>query len=503
MEQPAAIEGSPESRSGDGSARLLAIALLAIAVAPRVWYALTKSLVLDEFHSTYHAFAAAGGEFLTRLASDNHPPLSFLLIGTASEALGQGELALRTPALLFGLVEIALAARLAGQLGASRGRALLAAALLATSAMHFDYGTQARMYVPHALMITASLSAVVTLARDRAEGSGAASLCLAIAAAAALHTHYYAFQYLAVLAAAGALAVGLSPSRTKAIALPLLAAAAAFLPWGLTGFRAQLGHGLPPGGDDLGAGALAETYVHLFTHNVSLAGDPAKWLFVAGAGLALLLAARGAVSLLLDPERRGAGFVVIAVAFGVPAAAWVLALVSPRAGFTWHYCLPSAAAACVLASLGARGALAATVAVVQVALGAILIGLHLASPATEDFRGAVGYALARHADAGASGLDAKIVAVEWQPALFPQGRPYDYYAPRLSKLRTPRRAPMVEGGFNVQDTAPLLAADRVIVVTRSLPADQPLRTALREAFPERTVTNFGYGVDVIEYGRRP
>ena len=499
MEQPDAIDPSPAKRS----AGLLVLGLLAIAALPRVWYALTKSLVLDEFHSTYHAFAGAGAGFLSQLAQDNHPPLSFLLIGTAAEALGRSELALRSPALVLGLVEIALVARLAAQLGASRVRALLAAALLATSAMHFDYGTQARMYVPHALMITACLSAIVTLLREDGEGRRGAGLCLAIGAAAALHTHYYAFQYLAVLAAAGAVAVGLAPGRVARIAAPLTAALVAFLPWGLTGFRTQLGHGLPPGGDDLGPAALAETFIHLFTHNVSLAGSPAKWLFVAGAGLALLLAARGAWLLLADRERRAQGIVMSAVAFGVPAAAWLLATVSPRAGFTWHYCMPSAAAASVLAGLGARGGLAVAAAGAQVALGTVLVGLHLAHPATEDFRGAVRHALTRHSQAERAGLSAELVAVEWQPALFPQGRPYDHYAPRLMKIEAPPRAPMVEGGFDVRDMAPLLAADRVIVVTRSLPPDQPLRTRLRETFPARTVTNFGYGVDVIEYARRP
>ena len=77
--------------------------------------------------------------------------------------------------------------------------------------------------------------------------------------------------------------------RASCSALPLIAALVAFLPWGLTGFRAQLGHGLPPGGDDLGPAALAETFIHLFTHNVSFAGSPAKWIFVAGAGLAAIL----------------------------------------------------------------------------------------------------------------------------------------------------------------------------------------------------------------------
>ena len=181
MEQPDAIGPSPATRSSG----LLVLGLLAIAALPRLWYALTKSLVLDEFHSTYHAFAGAGAGFLSQLAQDNHPPLSFLLIGTAIEALGRSELAMRSPSLVLGLVEIALVARLAAQLGASRGRTLLAATLLATSAMHFDYGTQARMYVPHALMITACLSAIVTLVREDGEGRRGAALCLAIGAAAA------------------------------------------------------------------------------------------------------------------------------------------------------------------------------------------------------------------------------------------------------------------------------------------------------------------------------
>ena len=499
MEQPDPVAPSPPERS----ACLLGIGLLAVAALTRVWYALTKSLVLDEFHSTYHAFNGAGAEFFTQLARDNHPPLSFLLIGTASEALGRSELAVRTPALVLGLVEIALVARLAAQLGASRGRALLAAALLATSAMHFDYGTQARMYVPYSLMITSCLSAIVTLLREDGKGRRGAALCLAIGAAAALHTHYYAFQYISALAVAGAIAVGLAPGRVARLAVPLIAAMVAFVPWGLTGFKTQLGHGLPPGLSRLGPDALAETYIHLFTHNVSFAGSPAKWIFVAGAGLALLLAGRGAWLLLADREQRSRGMVVSAVAFGVPAAAWLLANISPRAGFTWHYCMPSAAAAAVLAGLGARGGVAMAAASVQVALGTVLLGLHLTHPATEDFRGAVRHALARHAAAETAGLTAELVAVEWQPTLFPQGRPYDHYAPRLMEAGAPPRAPIVEGGFQVKDMAPLLAADRVILVTRSLPSSQPLRARLREAFPARTEANFGYGVDVIEYARRP
>lgn len=482
------------------------LVVLLASLAARTWYASSKSLVLDEFHSTYHAFQAPRGAFLEALALDNHPPLSFLLIGTASEALGRSELALRSPALLLGLLEIALVFRLAVRAGAGRRGALMAATLLATSAMHFDYGTQARMYVPLALFITCCLGAAVDLLRSEVPRRGPLNprggLALGLAATAALYTHYFAFHYLGCLAVAAAVALAMSSQRPRRLVLPLVGAAVAFLPWALTGFREQLGHGLPPGGDDLSVKALVQAFTHLFAHNTFLGGPTGRWVFVGGAGLALLLAARGALEMLRDPERRAAGLVIATVAFVVPVAAWVLAALSPRSGFTWHYVLPSAGAAAVLAGVGARGAAWGLVATAQIALGCALIVLHLVNPATENFRGAIAHALERHA--AARGEDARLVAVEWQPALFPQGRPFDYYAPRLTTpAAPPARMEMIEGQFMVSDRAALLAADRVIVINRSLPGSQMLTSLLRETFPHRIESRFGFGIDVTEYARRP
>ncbi|MEO0662207.1 MAG: glycosyltransferase family 39 protein, partial [Planctomycetota bacterium] len=328
---------------GAGRALPPALGVVVVAAALRALYAARKSLVLDEFHSLHHATHAPLDAFFTDLVRDNHPPLSFLVIGASAEAFGTSELALRLPALVAGVLEIALVHRLVRTVGGARAAALGAAALLATSTMPFDYGTQARMYALFSTAITCVVLCLVALVRSETV-SRSAQVGLALAAAAAFHLHYFTAQYLLVLVpvAAGAAAVAGGAPRAVRLVPPLVAAAALITPWTLFGVREQLGHGLPPGGDDLGPRALFEAFVHLFSHNVSPAGEVARWAFVATAGVGLGLAALGARALLRDPATRSAGAIVAACAFAVPVAAFALALVLPRAGFTWHYVLGSA-----------------------------------------------------------------------------------------------------------------------------------------------------------------
>ncbi|MEM9803114.1 MAG: hypothetical protein AAGA20_22535, partial [Planctomycetota bacterium] len=252
--------------------------------------------------------------------------------------------------------------------------------------------------------------------------------------------------------------------------------------------------------DDLGVVALLESYVHLFAHNLSFGGPTGRWFFAGAAAALLLIAARGALLALGAPASRTAGVLLGAAAFAVPAFAWGLAQVLPRAGFTWHYVLPSAAAAAALAGIGARGRAASIVATVALLLTATLGALHLVRPATEDFRGAVAYAL-RAVEGADPDEDVRVVSVEYQPALFPQGQPWDYYAPRLSAT-PPAREPMLEREFSVADPESLLAADRVVLVRRSVPDELFLMRALREAMGAPIdFVDFGYGVDVITFAR--
>ncbi|MEM9379550.1 MAG: glycosyltransferase family 39 protein [Planctomycetota bacterium] len=489
----------PAHREGAGrpSIGALLVGLVVGTALFRVGLAGSKSLVLDEFHTWFHATRTDFAAFFEALCEDNHPPLSFLVVGVARTALGSSELALRSPAIVYGLVEIALVAALARRLAGPRA-SVVAAALLATSAMHVDYGTQARMYALLSVSITAvALSITDLVGRERpGRGAGAA---LALGAFAAFHAHYFAVQYLGLLTIAALCA---APRRAARLLAPLAAAAALSLPWALTGFRTQLGHDLPPGGDDVGLNALAESFMHLFAHNVSFGGPVLKWFFASAAGLALLLALRGLVLGVRDRATRPVAVVCATCAFVVPLVAWSLAQALPRAGYTWHYVLPSAASAAALAAAGARGR-AGRVAVAAALVGTTtLTALHLFRPATEDFRGAVAFLLDEYEGTASEGRAVRAVAVTFQPALFPQGQAYDYYAPRLTP-DPPAREPMIEREFDVVRRERLVEADRVLVVQRSLPPSMGLRASLREAFGPPRVEEFGYGLSVLSYERPP
>jgi len=131
-------------------ARAALFVLLVVALALRVAAALRKSLVLDEFHTWFHATRPSLQAFFETLELDNHPPLGFAAVALARVLFGSSELALRTPALLFGLVELVLLFVLARRLCAPRV-ALAATALLTLSSLHIDFSSQARMYALHSL----------------------------------------------------------------------------------------------------------------------------------------------------------------------------------------------------------------------------------------------------------------------------------------------------------------------------------------------------------------
>ena len=121
-------------------------------------------------------------------------------------------------------------------------------------------------------------------------------------------------------------------------------------------------------------------------------------------------------------------------------------------------------------------------------------------PAPEDFRGAVAFLLSE-VEATPEDRTVRVVAVTYQPTLFPQGQEYDYYAPRLSE-EPPSREPILERGVDVVRRDRLLDADRVLVLQRSLPDHLGLRRTLRETFGPPAATDFGYGLSVLSYGRR-
>ena len=465
--------------------------VLLLAVGLRVGLSLHKGLVLDEFHSYYHVTREGLGSFFETLRLDNHPPLAFLVIAGGRNVLGDEAWAMRMPAILCGVLEVLLVARLARPLG--RERATIAALIVALSTLHLDWSTQVRMYAFLSLAVTGVTVALI----EHLEGAPARRRWLIAWVVFGFHSHYYTVHYCLVLGAGAALLAMLDRELRPRVLSLLPAAGIALLlcaPWMIFGLREQLAHALPPGGDDTGLFALVQAMGHLFHINVSFAGA-ARGAIIASAGGLLLLSAWGVLLGWREGRRRAT---LLAVSgFGTPLFAMAIAMIWSRGGFTWNYILPSLAPVAVLAAWGVGRGPAFLVRRLMLGYGvaslAWLAGLHLVRQGTEDFPGAVERVLELY------GPGDVIVSVEQQPTFFPQGQPWDYYAKRLSD-DPPPRAEMLAGEFHVVDRKELRQAERVIVLVSSLPAEHAVRRWLSEQGREITLEErFGFGRRVVVY----
>lgn len=455
-----------------------------------MFFAQHKGLVLDEFHTLFHASRDSVGALLESLRDDNHPPLAVLLVRASRALFGDSPLALRLPAICCGCLEIVLVASVARRwigIGAA-----LAVGLVAASSLHLDFSTQVRMYALLALSVTGLLRALLNAMEQ--EGR---HWCLAGWIVLGVHAHYYFFLYgglLVVMALGLMLGEVRGRARVRALMPALAIGVALCLPWCLWGLTQQIGHGLAPGGDDLGWQGLAEAMVHLLFLNIRVGGEGLRLVFIALAGLGLGLGVFGAWSLMRERSRRGVGILLATAAFGAPLAAFTLATLVPRAGFTWHYILPSLPALALLIARSGELGLPARLASATVFAGALVLStLNLRGPGTEDYPGAVSVILDEYQ---AGDL---IICVEWQPPIFPIAMPWDYYASRLS-ADPPQREEM--NGTHLRWPDRLDAAPRVFVLASRLPREHGLIRRLEEQFALSRHANFGFGREVYLYSAR-
>ncbi|MDP6368091.1 MAG: glycosyltransferase family 39 protein, partial [Planctomycetota bacterium] len=128
------------------------------ALVARVFFAQHKGLVLDEFHTLFHASRESIWALLEGLRDDNHPPLAVLMVRVSRELFGDSPLALRLPAIFCGGLELLLVASIARRwVGASTA---LAVGFVAASSLHLDFSTQVRMYALLSLSVTGLLRAL-------------------------------------------------------------------------------------------------------------------------------------------------------------------------------------------------------------------------------------------------------------------------------------------------------------------------------------------------------
>ena len=169
------------SRMREGGAVLLVI--LAIATALRVWR-LDAPLWLDEVLMLHDFVEGPLVKTITTYPTDNQHPLYSFSASLAALVLGQSAWAIRLPAVIFGLIGIAVAYTL-GRRFLSRGGALWATALLALSPHHIWFSQNARGYTALALFAAVALDSWI----DALQGSRRAAVVCGLALALAVWTH--------------------------------------------------------------------------------------------------------------------------------------------------------------------------------------------------------------------------------------------------------------------------------------------------------------------------
>ncbi|HYM81321.1 MAG TPA: glycosyltransferase family 39 protein [Candidatus Limnocylindria bacterium] len=168
-------------------------AILLLALALRVVDLGGESVWIDEGFSIRLARMPLP-ELLPAASHDIHPPLYYFLLHFWVGLFGSSEAAVRSLSVVFGMLGIALVARLGRRwLGAETG--LLAAFLLAISPFHVHYSQEARAYAQNLFFTLLSLVAFLSWMEH-----GGTRRALVYVAATALMVYTHSYGWLAVLA---------------------------------------------------------------------------------------------------------------------------------------------------------------------------------------------------------------------------------------------------------------------------------------------------------------
>ncbi len=467
---------------------------LLLGGALRLAHAAGVSLHLDDFHSLYHARNLAAGSFWVELLADNHPPLSFLILG-GFRALGEDPFLLRVPNVLFGLATIYLTWRTARFLP-GRHTADVAALAVALSSLHIELTSDLRMY---GLLALATVGIVHGLMRIVHGGVGVRAV--GIWSWIGLHTHYHFVHVLALLGPLSLWLVwrsrGVDRGRLRSLVISYACAVALSLPWYIGGFPQQLSHGLAPGGSSVSLLGVLEGLAHLLFFRVSLAPTPIHEALVGAASVSLLLGGAGFAWLAFGKreagEARSLAYVLAVPAFVLPVWTALIALLLPRAGFEWRYLAGAIAPFGILVALVHRHALGRiVVSLVLVAAGLNAVFVVLA-PGREDYLGAVRTILLERS------ADDPVLAADWQPRLFPHGVGWNFYAPRLHDTPVPQIRHTDE--FRLAPETRLEDFQRVHCILRSIPNHMPMLETLREEFPHEQGRAFGQSVFLLTFER--
>lgn len=164
------------------------------------------------------------------LRQDGHPPLYYLLLHLWMRVMGEGDAAVRSLSVVFGIATFAPIAALARRLGGA-GAVGPALALAATSPFLVRYATETRMY---ALVVLLALTWWLAVLRAREHPSLGRLAVVAALVASLLFTHYWSLFLLGsggLMLLASARKAGPEARGTRRVLVALLVGAAAFVIW--------------------------------------------------------------------------------------------------------------------------------------------------------------------------------------------------------------------------------------------------------------------------------
>jgi uncharacterized membrane protein len=306
---------------------LLATLLLLVAFLIASWHLQRESLWDDEGWSLWAVQADSPVETLSRVQSDVHPPLYFVLLDSWVALAGESVYAVRFLSLLAGMVGLAASYALGKRLFDSAA-GLTALALLATSGFFIYYARETRMYT--LLLALATLATCAYLAWREAQTPRRA-LIYTLLLTALLYTHYSGG--LIVLTHAVHLLIT-RRVRVRAAVVPFLLSGALYLPWALILLEQARLHGRPL--------ALA-----LPTNADSIY----SLLLVVTSGAPLLFTLPSLVALWMFRRARDAGLLLLLWLLITPICLFALnAWLTPM--YQVRYTIASLPAAALLAAAG-------------------------------------------------------------------------------------------------------------------------------------------------------
>lgn len=378
-------------------------------------------------------------QLLATLYTDIHPPLFVLFMHYWNSLFGDGEVAMRIPAMISGLLCIPLTYWVGSRL-TSKTAAMIAAALLAISPVHVWYCAEARLYAP---MVTTTLIAFGCIDRLTDPLSphrrGLLWLC-ALNMAVMLSLHFYLAVIVATLAAvAPILAGGITPTVRKVLwshgaGLVLLAA--------FVFAKMQIGE-FETSQDYLRAFSAGELFSFLFDWSWSGSTLPSsEHALVRGLGVGFVwlgvgLTALGLIHTLTNLKQKPRSLLVLVGVGLLPCFMFALVLTGYANTYIERSLIPALPFVFLLAAVGLR-ALPGTVRLVTTASTFALASLALltlySSFATKftlykphpDWRSAARY-LGQQIDAGHAGMPIY--------TSFPNPRSLSYYDARIQDER--------------------------------------------------------------------